>query len=115
MTEFTIEILQFLIIILLTLQRCTLQIVFLTDRGKAQGKKRRSSSSSSSSSSTASSSSDSSSEDTPERSRRINSPIRVSPERREYKVNLCLFVCIYVCTIGQLTFDDTKFEKFSEP
>ena len=48
--------------------------------------RRRVASSSSSSSSSGSSSSNSSSEGSPERSRRINSPIRVSPERRDYKV-----------------------------
>ena len=69
-----------------------------TDRSKVQQGKKRMTSSSSSSSGGDSSSSDSSSEGTPERSRRINSPIRVSPERRDYKVHVYVHIWIVVCT-----------------
>lgn len=76
---------------------CMCSRVFVTDRSKVQSKKRVTSSSSSSSS--GSSSSSSSSEATPERNQRINSPIRVSPERRDYKVqyiDVCMYI-LYVC------------------
>jgi len=58
-----------------------------TDRSKKRA------ASSSSSSSGSSSSGSSSSASSPERSQKINSPIRVSPERRDYKVCVCLSVC----------------------
>lgn len=69
-----------------------LQIAFFIDRNNKRQSKKRVTSSSSSSSSSGSSSSDSSSEATPDRNQRINSPIRVSPERREYKVSLCVYL-----------------------